>query len=150
MKQLFRNRIFLFLLLSIALEYVSVEMRSLVGNLSLALAITIGGCYQPWLMKALGDWRVFNFILFIQPVVVMAMPWCMHESVRWLASQNRTAECLVVIKDIARINGRRLPENFDKAFLVCLAVHVVAFLHQSCSFPPRKWYLGRTRAPIPT
>ena len=26
----------------------------------------------------------------------------------------------------------RLPENFDKAFLVCLAVHVVAFLHQSC------------------
>jgi hypothetical protein len=24
------------------------------------------GVYQPWLIKALGDWRVFNWILFGQ------------------------------------------------------------------------------------
>ena len=38
-------------MIMLMLEYVSIEKRSLVGNLSLAISLTVGGTYQPWLLK---------------------------------------------------------------------------------------------------
>ena len=53
--------------------------RTLVGNIGLALALTVSGVYQPWLVKALGDWKVFNWILFAQMALVIATPLVMPE-----------------------------------------------------------------------
>jgi hypothetical protein len=57
------------------LEYVSIEKRSFVGNLSLAISLTVGGVYQPWLLKLVGDWKLFLFLLYIQCAIVFAAPW---------------------------------------------------------------------------
>ena len=57
--------------------------RTLVGNIGLALALTVSGVYQPWLVKALGDWKVFNWILFAQMALVIATPLLMPESCRY-------------------------------------------------------------------
>ena len=62
-------------MIMLMLEYVSIEKRSLVGNLSLAISLTVGGTYQPWLLKLVGDWKVFLFILYIQCIVIIAAPW---------------------------------------------------------------------------
>ena len=57
------------------LEYVSVSKRSLVANLSLAISLTVGCSYQPWLLKYLGDWKIWHHILYAQTIVVIAAPW---------------------------------------------------------------------------
>ena len=66
-----------------AIEYVEESKRTLVGNIGLALALTVSGVYQPWLVKALGDWKVFNWILFAQMALVIATPLIMPESCRY-------------------------------------------------------------------
>ena len=48
------------------LEYVSIDKRTLVGNLGLAVALTVSGVYQPWLAKYLGHWKTFNWAIFSQ------------------------------------------------------------------------------------
>ena len=67
-----------------AIEYVEESKRTLVGNIGLALALTVSGVYQPWLVKALGDWKVFNWLLFAQMALVIATPLVMPESCRFL------------------------------------------------------------------
>ena len=57
-----------------ALEYVSVEKRSLISNLGLAVGLTVGGAVEPWILKALGDWKIFHIILFAQAAVVVITP----------------------------------------------------------------------------
>ena len=57
-----------------ALEYVSVEKRSLISNLGLAVGLTVGGAVEPWILKALGDWKIFHIILFAQAAVVVVTP----------------------------------------------------------------------------
>ena len=51
---------------SAVLEYVSIDKRTLVGNLGLAVALTVSGVYQPWLAKYLGHWKTFNWAIFSQ------------------------------------------------------------------------------------
>ncbi len=50
----------------LALEYVSVERRSFIGNFAMAIGFTAGGVYQPWLVRWLGDWKWFHHALFAQ------------------------------------------------------------------------------------
>lgn len=40
------------------------------------------GVYQPWLIKALGDWRVFNWILFSQ-ATILCIPEIRSWAFRW-------------------------------------------------------------------
>ena len=57
-----------------ALEYVSVEKRSLISNLGLAVGLTVGGAVEPWILKSLGDWKIFHIILFAQAAIVVVTP----------------------------------------------------------------------------
>ena len=57
----------------LVLEYVDISKRTLVGNLGLALFLTLSGVYQPWAVQALGHWRTFNWAIFGQ--VVAATPF---------------------------------------------------------------------------
>ena len=57
------------------LEYVSIDKRTLVGNLALAISLSIGGTYQPWLLKLVQHWKYFLVILYIQCLVIFVAPW---------------------------------------------------------------------------
>ena len=78
--------------------------RTLVGNIGLALALTVSGVYQPWLVKALGDWKVFNWILFAQMVLVIATPLIMPESCRY-PLKDFSQDALNAFQ-VAYVNGR--------------------------------------------
>ena len=82
-KATLQNLFYLYSLFA-AIEYVEESKRTLVGNIGLALALTVSGVYQPWLVKALGDWKVFNWLLFAQMALVVATPLIMPESCRFL------------------------------------------------------------------
>ena len=57
-----------------ALEYVSVDKRSLIGNLSLAIGFTLGGLYQAFLIRYVGDWKIFHHIIFAQVGLFVILP----------------------------------------------------------------------------
>ena len=57
-----------------ALEYVTIDKRSLVGNLSLGIGLPFGGCIQAWILKAVGDWTIFHHILFSQSFIMLFAP----------------------------------------------------------------------------
>jgi hypothetical protein len=61
--------------MSSALEYVCIDKRTLIGNLSLAVGFTVGGTYMPWLLQWLGDWKILHHILFAQTAIVFITPW---------------------------------------------------------------------------
>ena len=98
-----------------ALEYVSKEKRALVGNLSLAIAMSLGGCIQPWILKAVGDWKIFHHILFCQTALIFVAPWFVKESPRWLITKGRIDEAMNIVQEIAKTNGKDVnPIIFNK------------------------------------
>ena len=56
------------------------------GNLGLAVALTMSGVYQPWLAKYLGDWKTFNWAIFAQMITIFLVPFILPESCRLLMS----------------------------------------------------------------
>ena len=105
--------------------------RTLVGNIGLALALTVSGVCQPWLVKALGDWKVFNWLLFAQMALVIATPLVMPESCRffvgsflarmlkelfrWLMSMGEGEKTVKIMKRIAKMNGKEVPIKRNEA-----------------------------------
>ena len=58
------------------LEYTEVARRTIVGNVSLAVGMTIGGTYMAYLLRYLQNWRIFNAILYGQVgLYVLFLPW---------------------------------------------------------------------------
>ena len=54
----------------LALEYVDVSKRSLIANIMIAVGQTLAGCVEPWILKALGDWKPF-FLINAAPVALI-------------------------------------------------------------------------------
>ena len=76
------------------LEYVSIDKRTLVGNLGLAVALTVSGVYQPWLAKYLGHWKTFNWAIFSQVVAMLCDDGDSEvSSVRWPPSSSSPSSC---------------------------------------------------------
>ena len=57
-----------------AIEYVSVDKRSVIGNVSMAVGLSLAGASEAWILKAMGDWKVFHVILFAQGAFVLVTP----------------------------------------------------------------------------
>ena len=52
-----------------------VSKRSIIGNVSMAVGLTVAGCMEPWILRALGDWKLLMPILFAQGAVIFITPW---------------------------------------------------------------------------
>lgn len=100
----------------LTLENVSIEKRSFIGNISLAIALTVGGVYQPWLLKYLQDWKIWHHALFVQVFFAIVPRGFIHESVRWLASEGRVEESVKVLKAIAKFNKKTVEPHIYKSF----------------------------------
>ena len=57
-----------------ALEFVSIEKRSMIGTLSFAIGFTFGGSYIAWLIKYLGEWKLLHHILYAQMGIIFITP----------------------------------------------------------------------------
>ena len=102
------------------LEYVAVDKRTLVGNLGMAVAFTLSGVYQPWLAKYLGHWKIFNWVLFSQMVLIFFVPFLLPESCRWLMSVGRSEKTISILKKIAKINKKDVPgEVYESIVRLC-------------------------------
>ena len=102
----------------IGLEYTTINKRALVGAFSVAIGMTIGGVIQPLILKPVGNWNIWFLIIFAQPFLLLLTPWFVHESVRWLAGQNRIDEAVEILKKIAKTNNHDFPEEAQLKYRV--------------------------------
>jgi len=126
----------------ITIEYVEESKRTLVGNIGLALALTMSGVYQPWLVKALGDWKIFNWLLFAQMALVVFTPVIMPESCRWLLSMGEGEKTVKIMKKIAKMNGKKVP---DAIYDSVLSLAEKQKLERANTTPPSYLDLFRTK-----
>ena len=102
------------------MEYVALERRTIIGNLSLAIAMSVGGVYQPWVLHAVHDWKIYHHILFGQTIIIFIAPWFIKESSRWLIQKGRIDEAMEILKGIAKENGQNVSPMVYDSFKVSL------------------------------
>ncbi len=100
----------------LAVEYVEVSKRSFIGNMSLAVGLALGGSTEAWILKYLGDWKLFNQILSLQGAFIIVAPFIVDESMRWLITQGKIDRATKILRRIAKINGRKLPDETVVSF----------------------------------
>eukprot|EP00094_Tigriopus_californicus_P000793 TCALIF_00767-PA protein Name:"Similar to oct-1 Organic cation transporter 1 (Caenorhabditis elegans)" AED:0.12 eAED:0.12 QI:96/0.88/0.8/0.9/0.66/0.6/10/0/526 len=105
----------------LALECVPSNKRALIGNLALAIGMTVAGCYEPWALYFLQDWKILNTILYAQVAVIIIAPWFVFESVRWLSGQGRIDEAYEELLKIAKVNGRKIDPGLESKIKHVLA-----------------------------
>ena len=107
-------------MLSAVLEYVAIDKRTLVGNIGLAISLTVSGVYQPWLAKYLGHWKTFNWAIFSQMIIIFLVPFLLPESCRWLMSKGRAEKTINILKKIAKTNKKEVPDEvYDSVKRLC-------------------------------
>jgi len=102
---------------TLAIEYVEDSKRVVVGNLGLAFCLTLSGALQPPLIRALGDWRLFNWLIFSQMLFVVVLPIFIPESCRWLMSRGEGERSVAIMKRIAKMNKKEVPDRVYSSVL---------------------------------
>nr|CAD7406602.1 unnamed protein product [Timema cristinae] len=97
--------------LIIGIEVSASEERSLIALLQ-CIGWTAGLCTMPLVFWALsGDWFLFLIISTIPSVFFLFSCNLFPESPRWYAAMGKTSKCVKVLKKIAKVNGKTLPEE---------------------------------------
>ena len=86
----------------------------MVGNLGLAVALTLSGVSQPWLAKYLADWKTFNWAIYAQMITIVVVPFILPESCRWLMSKGEKDKTIKILKKIAKTNKKTVPDEVWK------------------------------------
>merc|ERR1719228_1484660 len=68
-------------------------------------------------MKYLGDWKVFSWVMFSQMGLIVVVPFILPESCRWLISKGKGKESVEVMKRIAKLNNKKVPDQVYAAVL---------------------------------
>ncbi|XP_059350997.1 organic cation transporter-like protein [Daphnia carinata] len=90
----------------ILMEYVGPEKRTIVGNVPLAIFLTLGASSLPWIAYALADWRLFSIISSAPIAIIVVAWWLVPESARWLVLKGKSDQTLKTLQQCARINKR--------------------------------------------
>jgi MFS family permease len=101
------KRIFTFTVI----EFIGPKHRGLAGVL-FAIPFAIGYLLLPIIAYFIRDWRSLQLTLAAFSSLLILTWWQIPESPRWLLTQGRSEEAENVLRKIARINDRALPENF--------------------------------------
>ncbi|XP_055687588.1 organic cation transporter protein-like [Lutzomyia longipalpis] len=79
-----------------------------VGNFILNVFFAFGEALLGVIAMLTKDWRWLLRIAYVPALIVIAYPWLIPESVRWLANKNRLKEVAEIIESAARMNKSKL------------------------------------------
>lgn len=100
------------------MEYVGPEKRTLVGNVPLAVFLTLGAASLPWIAYALADWRLFSIVTSAPIALVVIAWWIVPESARWLLLRGKTEKTIEILKRCAEVNGKTVDPAVYEEFKV--------------------------------
>ncbi|XP_068085199.1 organic cation transporter protein-like [Anabrus simplex] len=100
----------------LVLEYVGPKWRTFVANMSIALYFTLASCILPWLAYFIADWRMLCVATSAPLLLAIITPCIVPESARWLVSQGKIEQAIVIMKKFERINGTKVDPNIYQQF----------------------------------
>ncbi|KAH8255883.1 hypothetical protein KR026_000882 [Drosophila bipectinata] len=95
----------------LTLENVGNKYRTLVGNLALALAFTLGGALLPWIALWCGNWKFFNQVITLPFTILILFCMFIPESPTWLLSMGKIDKGIEVLKQAAKMNKKSVSDD---------------------------------------
>lgn len=94
----------------IAMEMVGPSWRMFAGVVSM-MFFSVGFMITAAFAYFFSDWRHFQIAITLPGVLFMCYYWFIPESARWLLSQKRKDEAVVILERAAKENGRTIPQE---------------------------------------
>ncbi|XP_043265569.1 carcinine transporter-like [Colletes gigas] len=101
----------------LVLEYVGPRWRTWTANMSYGIFFTVGGVCLPWMAHGIANWRNLALVTSIPLASVVAAPFLLPESVRWLISVGKLEKALKIITKIEKVNDEEIPRDVYEEFL---------------------------------
>uniref|UniRef100_A0A6A7G4B2 Organic cation transporter protein-like n=2 Tax=Hirondellea gigas TaxID=1518452 RepID=A0A6A7G4B2_9CRUS len=94
----------------LAVEFIGSKYRTFVG-IMIETPFALGEAMAGVLAYFIRDWRYLQLAITLPAFLLISYRWLMPESIRWLVSQNRTEEAIVILKKVAKVNNKKLQEE---------------------------------------
>ncbi|XP_051160206.1 carcinine transporter [Leptopilina boulardi] len=97
----------------ISLELVGPNYRSFVTVMTCSF-YTMGLCMLSGVTYLVRDWRTLAVVTSAPFLLYFFYWWFLPESPRWLLAKGRLSEANEILKTLAKVNGKELPESFTQ------------------------------------